>query len=66
MDVMIETEVCRALFSADKEVVGDAEVAILVKVPEVFCLDCEGDRAVTVDVSTKVEAPSEGEKELVP
>jgi hypothetical protein len=66
VDVIMETEVRRELFWADEEVVGDAEVAAEVKVPEVCCPDSEEDRAVTVDVSTKVEAPSEGEKDIVP
>ena len=66
VDVMMETEVRRALFLEDEEVVGDAKVAAEVRVPEICCLDSEEARAVTVDVSTKVEAPSKGEKELIP
>jgi len=61
----METEVRRALL-ADEEVVSNAEVAAVVKVPGVCCLDSEEDRAVTVDVSTKVEELSKGVKEPVP
>ena len=67
VDVMTETEVRTVLFSADEEVVDDAEVEADNKVLEVCCcLDSEEGRAVVVDVSTKVEARSDGKNELVP
>jgi hypothetical protein len=61
---MIETEVLKALFLAD-EVVGDAEVDAKVNASEVCCPDSDEEGAVAIDVSTKVETPSDGEKELI-
>ena len=51
MDVMTETEVCTVLFSADEEVVDDAEVEAENKVLEVCCccLDSGEGRAVVVE-----------------